>query len=99
MAISYEEVFNLARQLPKADQQRLTRDLEVEKKLHNMSDSAPVTREQLLVLLQEKRQAGLFNLVPDSFHEQLSSSLDVSEEELNAYMAEINSQWKKKLGL
>lgn len=89
--VTFEQVYELAGQLPLAEQLRLIAQLR--EKLNRSSGS--VTREQLLAEFERKKAAGVFDKSGSLRGKYANPDVDVSEEELMATIREIRDQWKE----
>jgi hypothetical protein len=88
MNITFEELVQAVHQLPTAQKSAL---------IHSLRDdtafNAPLTREQALLELQALRLAGAFDGV-ESLYGKYEHLVDVSDDELNAYLCEIGNAWE-----
>lgn len=92
--VTFEQVLELAEQLTSEERARLVERLQATLPLQQ---TGPVTREQLLAEFERKKAAGAFDNLESLRGKYANPDLDVSEEELNAYLHQIRTEWEKEI--
>ncbi len=80
--VTFEQVYQLAEQLPLTEQLRLMAQLR--QKVSRSSGS--VTREQLLAEFERKKQSGVFENAESLYGKYANPDADVSSEELGEFV-------------
>jgi hypothetical protein len=91
--ISFEELVEAAQKLRPEQKAALVQTLQPE----IVFEEIPLTREQAIAELEALRAAGAFNGVESMRGKYAHPELDVSGEELNAYLREVGTEWEKEL--
>ena len=92
--ITFEQVFELAKQLPSDERAELVDRLQ-DTLPHKGSGS--VTRELLLAEFERKKAAGVFHQLPSLRGKYTKPDIDVSADEIQAYLHEIGTEWEQEL--
>jgi acetolactate synthase small subunit len=92
--MTFEQVYEMAEQLTVEEKTLLVEKLQAEL----VSPLAhTITREDLLMEMEELRASGAFNNVESLYGKYANQNVDVSEEEMTATLREIRDQWKEDL--
>jgi hypothetical protein len=86
--ITFEELVQAARKLKPAQKAALIHSLQFDLPV-------PVTRESAIAELEALRAAGAFEHVESLRGKYARPGVEVSEEELNAYLHDIGKQWEQ----
>jgi hypothetical protein len=89
MAVSYEYVLQLAKQLKPEEQNALIEQLRAQQR-------GQITREALLAEFERRKAAGAFERAEDLYGKYANPAVDISVEELEATLREIGTEWKKQ---
>jgi hypothetical protein len=92
--ITFEQVFELAKQSPSDERAEL-----VERLQDTLSYplNYGVTPEELVKELEQLRASGAFENVESLYGKYANPNVDVSAEELQSYLHEIETEWEKEL--
>jgi hypothetical protein len=92
--ITFEQVFELAKQLPSDERAELVERLQdtLPQKL-----SAQGTRELLLTEFERKKASGAFHQLPSLRGKYAKPDIDVSAEEIQTYLHEIGTEWEQEM--
>jgi hypothetical protein len=89
-----DQIFELAEQLTPEEKLALAIQLQVP-----MSEDTDeeVTREQLIAELEQLRAAGAFDNVESLYGKFANPAVDLSQEDLDAYLHEISTAWETEI--
>lgn len=92
--VTFEQVLELAKQLPSDERAELVDQLQdtLPRKL-----AGRVTREMLLEEHARLKAAGAFNHVESLYGKYANPKVDVSFEEMQAYLHEVGTEWEKEM--
>ena len=90
MAVRYEDVLELAKQLTPEEQTALIEYLRARQ-------SGQVTRAMLLAEFERRKAAGLFENAESLYGKFAVPHVDISEEVLEATIREASTEWEKEL--
>jgi hypothetical protein len=90
MAVRYEDVLELAKQLKPEEQTALIEYLRARQ-------TGQVTREMLLAEFERRKAAGLFENAESLYGKFAEPYVELSEEELEATIREASTEWEKEL--
>src|SRR5690242_16665719 len=90
MAVRYEDVLVLAKQLKPEEQIALIEYLRARQ-------TGQVTREMLLAEFERRKAAGLFENAESLYGKYAEPRVDISEAELEATIREASTEWEKEL--
>ncbi len=92
--VTFEQVLEMAEQLTAEERARLVEWLQakIPRKF-----TGQVTREMLLAEHERLKAAGAFENVESLYGKFANPEVDISEEELNAYLHEIGTEWEKEM--
>ncbi len=92
--VTFDEVVRLADQLSLVDKRVL---------IAHLQNSLPheqgidVTREGLIAELEQLRTAGAFDHAESLYGKFANPNIDLSEEELHAYLHQVASEWEEEM--
>jgi hypothetical protein len=89
--ITFEELMQAAQKLPPEKKAVLIHSLQYD------TEPVSLTREQAIAELESLRAAGAFVGVESLMGKYSRPGLNVSDEELNAYLHEIGTEWEHEL--
>lgn len=92
--VTFEQVLEMAEQLTAEERARLIERLQakIPRKF-----TGQVTREMLLAEHERLVAAGAFENVESLYGKFANPEVEISEEELNAYLHEIGTEWEKEM--
>jgi hypothetical protein len=92
--VTFEEVLEMAEQLTAEERARLVKELQakIPRKF-----TGRVTREMLLAEHERLKAAGAFENVESLYGKYFNPNVDISAEELDAYLHEIGTEWEKEM--
>jgi hypothetical protein len=92
--VTFEQVYELAKQLPSEEQVLLVESLQA-----NWSGELDygVTREQLLAEMEELKASGAFDNVESLYGKYVSSNAQWKDGELEDYLHEVRTEWEKEI--
>jgi hypothetical protein len=92
--VTFEQVYELAKQLPSEERAEL-----VERLQETLPYKVPerVTREQLIADFERKKADGAFNNIESLRGKYANPNVDVSAEEIQAYLHKIGTEWEKEI--
>ena len=90
MAVRYEDVLELAKQLKPEEQIALIEYLRARQ-------SGQVTREMLLAEFERRKSAGLFENAESLYGKFAEPRVDITEEALETTIREASTEWEKEL--
>jgi hypothetical protein len=93
-AVLYDEVLRLARQLSADERAALIQQLQA---TLPEPESGRVTRDMMIVELEHLRATGAFENVESLRNKYADPPLTLSDEELNASLHEIASEWEEDI--
>jgi len=92
--ITFEQVYALAKQLPSEERAELVERL---RETLPRKFTSSVTREMLLAEHERLKEAGAFDNVESLYGKYANPEVDISAEELEAYLHEIGTEWEKEM--
>lgn len=94
MNVTLEQVYELAEQLTPEERELLVERIQATLPLPL---DYGVTSEELLAEMNALRIAGAFDNVESLYGKYVNPNIDISEEELNAYLHEISTEWEQEM--
>jgi hypothetical protein len=91
--VTFEELVQAARKLSPEYKSALIQTLQTE----IITSPVQLTRERAIAELEARRAAGLFDTVESLYGKYARPDLDISDEELNAYLREVGKEWEAEL--
>lgn len=92
--VTFEQVYKLAKQLPSEERAELVERLQ---ETLPRKFASGVTREMLLAEHKRLKASGAFDNVESLFGKYANPEVDISAEELEAYLHEIGTEWEKEM--
>ncbi len=92
--VTLDEVWELARQL--ASEKRATLVKLLRETLPVEVDNV-TSREELLIKFEQKKASGAFHQLPSLRGKYAKPGIDVSAQEIQAYLHEIGTEWEQEL--
>src|SRR5258708_23844622 len=89
--ITFIEIVKAAQKLPEAEKAALVQTLQTD------SNNLSFTREQGIAELEALRAAGAFDHVESLAGKYARPGVELSDDELNAYLHEIGTEWEEEL--
>jgi hypothetical protein len=89
--LTFEEIVQAAQKLSAPQKAALIQTLQID------DENVRLTREQAIAELEALRAAGAFDQVESLAGKYARPGLDISAEDLNAYLQEIGTEWEEEL--
>lgn len=91
--IAFDELVQAARKLSPEQKSALIHTLQIE----TVPEFAPLTRERAIAELEALRASGAFDRAESLYGKYARPDLDISDDDLNAYLREVGSEWEQEL--